>query len=68
MGDYSPSIVFMKYEEQLEKLESIILEIRILQESGLWEPLHDAKILIRKLHAEIEKEKEIYDKKTKGQV
>ena len=48
----------MKYVEQMERLEQIIEQIRILQENGLWEPLQDAKILCHKLYEKLKIDKE----------
>ena len=44
----------MNRSEQLKRLYKIQEDIRILQESGLWEPLHDAKLKIIKLIKELE--------------
>ena len=44
----------MNTKEQLDRLYKIAEDIRIVQESGLWEPLHDSKWLIIKLIQNIE--------------
>lgn len=44
----------MTLNEQLERLYKIVEEIRVVQSSGLWEPLHDSKYLIIKLIQELE--------------
>ena len=44
----------MNRKEQLERLYKIQEEIRIVQESGLWQPLHDAKGDVIKLIKELE--------------
>lgn len=44
----------MTRQEQLKKLYDIQAQIRVVQESGLWEPLHDAKLYVIKLIKELE--------------
>lgn len=44
----------MNRKEQLERLYKIQEDIRIVQENGLWEPLHDAKLKVVKLIQELE--------------
>jgi hypothetical protein len=44
----------MKLDEQLKKLYQVQTDIRILQESGLWESLQPAKEIVIKLIKECE--------------
>lgn len=45
----------MTKHEQLERLYELQEKIRTLQNSGLWEPLHDAKLSVINLIKEFEK-------------
>lgn len=49
----------MTLQEQLEKLYSIQTMMREVQESGLWEPLHDSKHKVIKLIQELESKKTV---------
>lgn len=44
----------MKLQEQLDRLYKIQEDIRTVQESGLWQPLHEAKWYVIKLIQELE--------------
>lgn len=44
----------MTINEQLDRLYKIQEEIRIVQSSGLWEPLHESKLRIIKLIQDLE--------------